>query len=468
MVIWIIFCLLFSVVKSAYDPDLVDLSALPDIPPYSGKIYSGYLEINQNKSFHYVFVESQSNPSTDPVVLWLNGGPGCSSLLGLFKEHGPFIFPDGLTTFVKNENSWNKIANMIYLESPAGVGFSFARNYEDHLYNDTLTTDENLIATLKWFEKFPEYSANEFYITGESYAGVYVPYLAVYIHNYNIAKNTSTSSRINLKGIMVGNACTNYKFDCDPADLDMYWTHALYSPTTRANFEKYCPTQPSSQECQSAKQEALQNVVDVNLYDIYSYCYVNESMRARGGIYNYVPFYKKYLSTFHPTLKNLGNLDCTDAYGAVIWLNKHEVQRALHIFDNITVWQPCNDLVGNNYNVSWDNASYWAYPILVQNNYRILVYSGDTDGAVPTIGTIRWIKQLRSDLGLKTVKTWSPWTMNTTTVGNYSSYQLKGYYEVYQGLTFVSVKGVGHLVPEWAGDEAFHIFQYYLTNKTYL
>jgi len=191
-------------------------------------------------------------------------------------------------------------------------------------------------------------------------------------------------------------------------------------------------------------------------------------MRARGGTYNYVPFYSKYLETFHPTLKNLGNLDCTDAYGAFVWLNKPAVQKALHIFDNITVWQPCNDLVGNNYNVSWDNASYWAYPILIKNNYKILVYSGDTDGAVPTVGTIRWIKQLRTDLGLKTTKSWSPWTMNTTTVGNYSSSQLKGFYEVYQGLTFVSVKGVGHLVPEWAGNEALHIFQYYLTNKTYL
>jgi len=104
---------------------------------------------------------------------------------------------------------------------------------------------------------------------------------------------------------------------------------------------------------------------------------------------------------------------------------------------------------------------------LIKNNYKILVYSGDTDGAVPTIGTIRWIQQLRTDMGLKTLKSWSSWVMNTT-IGDYSSYQLKGFYEIYQGLTFVSVKGVGHLVPEWAGKEAFHIFNYYLSNKTYL
>jgi len=459
------FSLIFSIIlflaQTEYSPDLVNLSTLPEIPAYTGKIYSGYLEISANKSFHYVFVESLSNPEKDPVVLWLNGGPGCSSLLGLLKEHGPFIFPDGSTKFKTNEYSWNKIANVLYLESPAGVGFSFAKNFEDHLYDDPLTAEENLIAVLKWFEKFPEYLKNEFYITGESYAGVYVPYLAVYIHNHN-NKQSNKTPIINLKGIMVGNACTNYNFDCDPADIDMYWTHALYSPQTRDAIERFCPSQPESQQCQRAKQDVLYQVEDVNLYDIYSYCYTNQSLE---GNYNPAPFYKRYLKEFHSNLKALGNLNCADAYGAIVWLNKPEVQKALHIFENITKWEVCNDLVSNNYNVSWNNASYWAYPILIKNQYKILVFSGDTDGCVPTIGTMRWIKQLRNDMGLKTLKSWSPWFMETK-LGNYSSPQVKGFYEIYDGLTFVSVKGVGHLVPQTAGEEAFHIYEYYLKNKT--
>lgn len=73
---------------------------------------------------HYVFFESQSDVSKDPLVLWLTGGPGCSSLLACFQENGPFIFPPGKHTFVINENAWNRKANLLYLEAPAGVGFS--------------------------------------------------------------------------------------------------------------------------------------------------------------------------------------------------------------------------------------------------------------------------------------------------------------------------------------------------------
>ena len=466
MLIHLVLITLAISANAAYDPDLVDISSLPDIPPYSGNIYSGYLELSTNKSLHYIFLESLSSPKDDPVILWLNGGPGCSSLLGLLKEHGPFVFPDGSDTFITNEYSWNKAANVIYLESPAGVGFSFARNYDDYLYNDTLTAEDNIAAVLKWFEKFPEYLVNEFYIMGESYAGVYVPYLAVYIHNYNKENELLAVQgiKINLKGIMVGNAYTNYAFDCDPADMDMYWTHALYSPETRRLIEQYCPTQPSSNECQTGRQQMLFEVQDVNLYDIYSYCYVNESASGR---YNYAPFYQRYLQDFHPEFVNLRNLDCTDSYGPIVWLNKPEVQKALHIFDNITQWSPCNDIVSQTYVVSWDNASYWAYPILVENGYKILVYSGDTDGAVPTIGSIRWITQLSSDIKMPIKKAWSPWFMDIT-LGNYTSKQVQGFYEVYDGLSFVTVKGVGHLVPSWARSQALHILEYYLKNMTNL
>lgn len=74
---------------------------------------------------------------------------------------------------------------MLYIESPAGVGYSFCT--EDYLcsFDDYNSSDDNLAALLSFYNKFPEYMNNELYISGESYAGIYVPYLAWRINNYN-------------------------------------------------------------------------------------------------------------------------------------------------------------------------------------------------------------------------------------------------------------------------------------------
>lgn len=69
-------------------------------------------------------MESLRTPSTDPLVIWLNGGPGCSSLLGAFQENGPFIFDDGENVLKPNVEAWNSKVNLLYIESPAHIGFS--------------------------------------------------------------------------------------------------------------------------------------------------------------------------------------------------------------------------------------------------------------------------------------------------------------------------------------------------------
>jgi serine carboxypeptidase-like clade 2 len=84
---------------------------------------------------HYVYVESLGNVTGDPVLIWLNGGPGCSSLLGAFSENGPFVFDDGENVIKPNPFSWNERANMLYIESPAHIGFSIG-GPNDWTYND--------------------------------------------------------------------------------------------------------------------------------------------------------------------------------------------------------------------------------------------------------------------------------------------------------------------------------------------
>jgi cathepsin A (carboxypeptidase C) len=69
--------------------------------------YSGMLNITATKSLHYVFIESMNNATTDPVLLWSNGGPGCSSLLGLFAENGPYILDNNNMVCLENPHTWN-------------------------------------------------------------------------------------------------------------------------------------------------------------------------------------------------------------------------------------------------------------------------------------------------------------------------------------------------------------------------
>jgi carboxypeptidase C (cathepsin A) len=105
------------------------------------KWYSGYLTVSETKALHYVFVESISDKaSEDPVLVWFNGGPGCSSMLALFSEHGPFVFDDGEMEIKPNPEPWNKRANVLYLESPAGVGYSFGKEEDDKKHNDMTTS----------------------------------------------------------------------------------------------------------------------------------------------------------------------------------------------------------------------------------------------------------------------------------------------------------------------------------------
>ena len=113
--------------------------------------YSGYLNATDtgSKQLHYVFVESQGDPATDPVLIWFNGGPGCSSLLGFMQENGPINYDDDTNVISMNEQSWNQKANVLYIESPAGVGYSLAATDADKIQHSDMSTSIDAINALE-------------------------------------------------------------------------------------------------------------------------------------------------------------------------------------------------------------------------------------------------------------------------------------------------------------------------------
>jgi carboxypeptidase C (cathepsin A) len=167
--------LVAAVAMAAPQEDLA--GTMPGTTPFDSTTYSGYLTISDTKKYHYVFAESLDNPATDPVVVWFNGGPGCSSMLGFMQENGPRVIDDGESYLKENPEAWIKRANVMWLEQPAGVGWSTGSE-ADMTTNDMLSSQDALVAMQAWYDKFPEFLSNDLYLSGESYAGIYVPYLA--------------------------------------------------------------------------------------------------------------------------------------------------------------------------------------------------------------------------------------------------------------------------------------------------
>lgn len=173
-----------------------EFSTLPLAGPMPTKSYSGYLRTaSPNRKLHYIFVESFSAPSEDPILVWFNGGPGCSSMLGFIQEHGPYKIDDFTDVIDANPEPWNKRANVLYLESPAGVGYTYASNREDlNWLTDHLQSVDTFTAIRDFYDSWPELLTNKLWITGESYGGIYGPYLAYQIHTWNqelLAKRAS-------------------------------------------------------------------------------------------------------------------------------------------------------------------------------------------------------------------------------------------------------------------------------------
>ncbi|CAK9170524.1 unnamed protein product [Ilex paraguariensis] len=250
------------------------IERLPGQPQVGFTQYGGYITVNQSagRAFYYYFAEAHHSKQSLPLLLWLNGGPGCSSLAyGAMQELGPFrVHSDGKTLY-QNKFAWNHAANVLFLESPAGVGFSYSNTTSDFTNGgDRKTASDNYVFLVNWLERFPEYKNRDFYISGESYAGHYVPQLAHTILYHNKEANKTI---INLKGIIIGNAVINDEAD-NKGMYDYFASHALISDETSYQIQKYCDFSPKatteSDECNNASNAADIDVSDINIYNIYA------------------------------------------------------------------------------------------------------------------------------------------------------------------------------------------------------
>ncbi|KAJ8762166.1 hypothetical protein K2173_007320 [Erythroxylum novogranatense] len=403
------------------------ISALPGQPEgVNFNQYAGYVTVDpkNGRALFYYFVESPYESSTKPLVLWLNGGPGCSSLgYGAMGELGPFRVNSDNKTLSINPYAWNNVANVIFLESPAGVGFSYSNTSLDYYTGDQKTAKDSYIFLLNWLERFPQYKTRDFYITGESYAGHYVPQLA-----YTIVSKNTNQNNINLKGISIGNAYIDYLTVATGSD-DYAWSHALISDESYKGIKKYC------------------NYKDVNVTK--PCIHFLEKSYNETGVFDYYNIYAPlcHQSTRYSPACSLKGLDpCSDNYVAS-YLNDAMVQRAIHA--KATKWEGCGGIK------RWSDSPHSVLPTikhLIASGLRVWLYSGDVDYVIPVTAT----RYAINTLNLPVVIDWRPWC---------TSNEVGGYVEGYKGLVFTTVRGSGHMVPRDEAERALTMISSFLQAK---
>jgi len=424
--------------------------------------FSGYLQIKgssgaKTKNIHYWLVESMSDPIADPITFWTNGGPGCSGLIGFMTEQGPFR-PNEDGSLKLNEFAWNKISNMIYIEAPCGVGFSYSDDSNDLKTGDTQTALDNYNLIQEFLVRFPDYKTNALYISSESYGGHYMPTLAKRIVDENAAGD---QPYLNFKGFAVGNPYTNV-YSGTPAEIDTYWGHQVIPKPDYDAYRSACDASPSSLACLRTESAIFADVGNLNPYALdYPVCLTSSLSRIGRAQRTWLRHHqlsgrglgaadkKKYFPSLAPTDEYE---PCADNYGST-YLNSAAVKEAIHVKTSIK-WGECSNTV--RYNTSdgqIDMSPIYKYLIDGGFGLNILVYSGDDDAVCGTVGTQDWIWSLGYELKRPF---WQTYLVKGQTAGFLSKW-------TNTKLAFLTVHTAGHEVPTYVPEVALDLYQKYLS-----
>lgn len=327
----------------------------------------------------YWFFESRSNPDKDPLLIWLQGGPGCSSLIGLFFEQGPFYIKDtGDSKATLKEIAWNQKANIIFIEQPLGVGFSTA-NPKDAPQNREDMQEQFWQFIVKWIHlpQFQKFKGRELFVTGESYGGHWVPYISAKLYH-------EQNPDINFKGCAIGNAWMN------PAKTYLNYPGFAVQHPKETGFSPvaYHALQPSANLCQHmiphpnplytyGREPVCDGVSDTILID-------PETQKPRFNVYN-IDLKDRY----------------PDHYSG--FLNRPDVQKVLGVDKK---WNACDgDVYQAFFKHDWfHNSAPFLKPMMNDPTIKVWWYNGDLDyicnwfGEDDSIQHVNWEHRLQWNL----------------------------------------------------------------------
>jgi len=416
--------------KSAADYFVESLPGQPDGP--LPKMHAGHIEVDRQNNGHLFFwhVQNKHIAQRQRTVIWLNGGPGCSSMDGALMEVGPYRMKDS-NTLVENEASWHEFANLLFVDQPVGTGFSYVNtNHFLHELDDMASQFITFLA--RFFEIFPEYEQDDIYIAGESYAGQHIPYIADAI----LKRNENSKTPWNVKGLLIGNGW----IDPEP-QYAAYTSFAL----KHGILEKGTDTTKYIEQLNSICAKDLAaggiNHVDTSSCEKVLTQILGHTQHKKNGNMVCYNMYDIRLTDSYPSC---GMNWPPDLVHMTPYLRKHEVTAALHINpDKKSGWTECAGSVSSSFTAKHSKPSVRLLPGILEK-LPVVLFSGDQDFICNHMGTEELIHNMEWNGGKGfelSPGNWAPreeWVFEGESAGIYQSAR---------NLTYVLFYNSSHMVP---------------------
>eukprot|EP01063_Lacrimia_lanifica_P013415 TRINITY_DN2005_c0_g2_i5.p1 TRINITY_DN2005_c0_g2~~TRINITY_DN2005_c0_g2_i5.p1 ORF type:complete len:450 (+),score=220.19 TRINITY_DN2005_c0_g2_i5:49-1398(+) len=391
---------------------------------------------NGEKEYFYWAFGARTLKKDAPTLLWMTGGPGCSSSLALMVENGPcHVNKDAATTRL-NPYSWNEVANVIYIDQPAGVGFS-SGTMDDKDEHDVA---ENMYQFLQAFFKANPSWNTEFYVFGESYGGHYAPCTASRVFE---GANAGEGIKINLAGLGVGNGLT------DPQIQYKYYPEMVYNWSievqgkpviSEAEYSQWVDWVPgciaSIKKCNDEKTDSACD----RSKDLCN----NEFLAA---------YQRTGLNTYDIT-KPCDPLPlCYDFSAVNTYMNLQSTQEQIGVSKE---WETCNYQVNGDFSADWMHNYQQVVPPMLEGGVRVLIYSGDLDFVCNWLGNKAWSQAL-------------PWSghaaFNAAADNDWNNGA--GKLRTAKGFSFMQVHKAGHMVPFDVPEAALQMVKDFVVDKKF-
>ncbi|MBA0831303.1 hypothetical protein Goarm_015776, partial [Gossypium armourianum] len=453
----------FTIESSLAHPDKI--VKLPGQPPrLSFQQFSGYVTVDykKHKALFYYFVEAETDPASKPLVLWLNGGPGCSSLgVGAFSENGPFR-PNG-EFLVKNDYSWNREANMLYLETPIGVGFSYSTNTSSYEAVDDEITGHYIPQLAKLMVEFNK-KQNLFNLKGIADSDIFHAYFAFQDlvsplvcrsfrpHEYRVGDDQITDTCLMYgKRSELGNPVLEFATDFN-SRAEYFWSHGLISDSTYNMFTSVCnysryvseyyrdSVSPSCLKVMSQVTRETSKFVDK--YDVTLDVCISSVLSQSMAI--------------NPQQVS-ERVDVCVEDKIVNYLNRKDVQKALHArLVGVRRWTVCSNILDYQL-LNLEMPTISIVGSLIKSGIPVLVYSGDQDSVIPLTGSRSLVSRLAKELELETTVPYRVW---------FEGKQVGGWTQVYGNiLSFATIRGASHEAPFSQPERSLMLFKSFLEGK---